>query len=72
MTSKSRYESAGVSVGAIFSLQRVRTKNCKEEGACLLAWKSVRLVRGQIIYTLYSGYLLGISSFKGLLGGLNN
>ena len=23
------------------------------------------------IYTLYSGYLLGISPFKGLLGGLN-
>ena len=24
------------------------------------------------IYTLYSGYLLGISPFKGLLGGLNS
>ena len=23
------------------------------------------------IYTLYSGYLMGISRFKGLLGGLN-
>ena len=24
------------------------------------------------IYTLYSGYLLGISPFKGLFGGLNS
>ena len=24
------------------------------------------------IYTLYSGYLLGMSPFKGLLGGLNS